>query len=361
MDRVYLKDNVLEKAKERVSLVFDNFKDIIVSVSGGKDSTTLYWLALEEAIKRNRKINLFFLDQEAEYQGSIDLLSTMMRHPSVVPMWYQIPLKLTNATSYKDCVFYAWEKDAVWVREKDPISIHDISEDYSDRFYTFFNWLERNKEDTAFLVGLRAEESLNRLRAVIRHPGWMDVLWSTKTRGRNTYRFYPIYDWGLGDVWKYINDNKLPYNRVYDKIYWTNGLRHKTMRISNLIHEKSFKCLSDLQVYEPETFNKLIKRLRGVHVASIYSNEGLVFNADKLPSNFKSWKEFRDYLLEVTPLKGKDKFIRRFESQGADEEMCRRHVRQLFLNDYENNLNVSNSESGRVIKDRLVKEWWDRL
>ena len=31
----------------------------------------------------------------------------------------------------------------------------------------------------------------------------------------------------------------------------------RTMRVSNLVHEKAFRCLTDLQELEPETYNKL--------------------------------------------------------------------------------------------------------
>lgn len=70
--------NVLEAARERISFIFDNYKNIIVSVSGGKDSTVLAHLALLEAHKRNRKIGLFFLDEEVVYQSTIDQIEYLM-------------------------------------------------------------------------------------------------------------------------------------------------------------------------------------------------------------------------------------------------------------------------------------------
>ena len=48
--------NVLEAVRERISYIFDEFERIIVSISGGKDSTVLAHLALVEAHKRGRKI-----------------------------------------------------------------------------------------------------------------------------------------------------------------------------------------------------------------------------------------------------------------------------------------------------------------
>lgn len=361
LNRFYTDKDVLTRARERVSLVFDNFENIVVSVSSGKDSTALYWLSVQEAERRGRRIKVFFLDQEAEYQSSISLIENMMIHPSVVPLWYQVPIYLTNATSYKQDMLYAWGVGEKWMREKSSMAVHEIKGKYPERFYGFFNWMERNNENTAFLVGLRSEESLNRLRAVILHPGWNSVLWSTKTAGKRTHRFYPIYDWGMGDVWKFINDSGVPYNAIYDKMFRANKNYYKTMRVSNLIHEKSFKVVADLQVYEPDTFNRLVERISGVHVASIYATEKSVFDANKLPEHFNTWLSFRDYLLETSPLKNKERFIRRFESQTKDEEMCRRQVRQLLLNDHENNLGVHVNKSKNNKKADILKKWWDIL
>jgi len=83
-----------------------------------------------------------------------------------------------------------------------------------------------------------------------------------------------------------------------------------------------------------------------------------VFNANILPKKFKTWLEFRDYLLETTPLKHKERFISRFNMQPNDEDMYRKHVRQLMLNDYENNLAVK-TESSKKKED--LSKWWNIL
>jgi predicted phosphoadenosine phosphosulfate sulfurtransferase len=70
-------ENVLEAVIKRVSYLFDNYDNIQLAFSGGKDSTVLFHLVNAEAIKRNRKFILYFQDQEAEYQGTIDFVSEM--------------------------------------------------------------------------------------------------------------------------------------------------------------------------------------------------------------------------------------------------------------------------------------------
>ena len=76
--QMYSNKNVLEVSKERISFLFDNFKNICVSISGGKDSTVLAYLTLKEAVKRNRKVGLFFLDEEVVYSSTVKQIKYLM-------------------------------------------------------------------------------------------------------------------------------------------------------------------------------------------------------------------------------------------------------------------------------------------
>ena len=66
--RTYEDKNVLTAAKERISYTFDNFDKIMLSFSGGKDSSVMFHLVMEEAILRNRKIGVMLIDFEAQYK-----------------------------------------------------------------------------------------------------------------------------------------------------------------------------------------------------------------------------------------------------------------------------------------------------
>ena len=51
---MYKSNNVFEEALERINFVYDNCDDVIVSMSGGKDSAVLFNLALIVAKQRGR-------------------------------------------------------------------------------------------------------------------------------------------------------------------------------------------------------------------------------------------------------------------------------------------------------------------
>lgn len=362
--QVYDNDrNVLEATRERISFIFDNFDNIHVSISGGKDSTVLSHLVLEEAKKKNRRVGIFFLDEEVIYQATVDQVTYIMEQmapDNVIPLWLQVEFKLTNATSLTETQFVPWEagKHKIWMRSKKSYSIKYPPWDRDDVYiadknkgFGFYDALvnfERCYRNTAFLVGLRGTESPNRWRTVSKNPVEINgrhVYWATK-KGNNT-ALYPIYDWNFHDVWKYIYDEQLPYHKIYD-YQFRKGYPVNEMRISSLIHEKAFKSLCDLPEFEPNTYNKLLKRAKGIALAQETGKAAKLFRARKLPKNFTSWRNYRDFLLRTHPDgKGKTILSRRFTKHLDNEYVARQQVRQLILNDYENNLPVDNKPDPR--------------
>lgn len=337
--KLYLEQNVLEAARERVATLFDGFEQVIVSISGGKDSTVLLDLCRQEALRRGRTVGAFFLDQEAEYQSSIDQVRSLMTLPGVVPYWFQVPLRMTNAVSLQVDFLYAWGPGEAWMREKDALAIHEIAEPYPQRFYKFFPWFERAywpRGTACSVVGLRAEESINRFRAAVKHPGWHELPW---TSAGHTVKAYPLYDWTFEDIWHYIAEHDLRYNRVYDFMH-LKGHRIQNVRVSYLGHEHSFECLPDLHEFEPETYRRLLERMPGAHVAARYASEGMVYHARTRPPAFPTWRAYRDYLLVTYPGDHAERFRTRFATQGDDEDVCRQQCQQLLINDWESNVPV---------------------
>lgn len=351
--------DVLEAVNKRISFLFDNYDNISLSFSGGKDSTALFHLINEEAKKRDRKFILYFQDQEAEYQGTVDFVEWAMSQPNVIPQWYQVPIFMTNAASHQQLFLWAWGENEEWVREKHPMAIHKIENMYPKRFHKFNLWVGQNLKflpgESVSIIGLRAEESPDRRFVMFGEDS--DLFWLR--RKNKPHKAYPIIDWKYTDVWKYLIENNLKYNRVYDKMYMLGG-NLKFFRVSNLVHEKAFRCLTDLQELEPETYNNLEKRLKGVHTAAIYGKENLIYSIKSLPENFKSWKEYKDFLL--TSIHPDLKRIFEYQwlrLQNIDDEDCFKYmVKRILLCDWEGNITNKKwtfGENVNYTKEQLIE------
>lgn len=366
--QVYVRgETVLDAARRRIAFIFDHFEDIKVSVSGGKDSTVLAHLMLEEAKRRERKIGVFFLDEEVVYQSTVDQVSYLMEEMApeyTIPLWLQVEFNLTNATSLEERHLVAWEagKHEIWMRPKKSYAIkyppwNPDTQKIENReiglgFYAVLENFEACYEDAAFVVGLRGTEAPNRWRAVSKNPveiGGNRVFWGTK-KGEN-YSLYPLYDWNYHDVWRYIYDEGLRYSRVYDYMF-RKGMGVNEMRISSLIHERSFKSIVELPEFEPKTYEKLVERIKGIEFAQETGKRAKSFRARKLPKNYDSWIVYRDFLLETHPDPEETAvFRKRFARHLENEYVARQQVRQLLLNDTENNVPVKNRPDPR---DELI-------
>jgi predicted phosphoadenosine phosphosulfate sulfurtransferase len=351
-------EDVLVAARKRIAYLFDHYDNIQLSFSGGKDSTALFHLINEEATKRDRKFTLYFQDQEAEYQGTIDFVEWAMTQPNVIPMWYQVPIFMTNAASQQQLFLWAWGEGEEWVREKHPMAIHSIDKKYPKRFHKFNLWVGQNLKQlpgrSISIIGLRAEESPDRRFVMFGEDS--DLFWiRRKNIEGKPHRAYPIIDWAYTDVWKYLVENNLKYNRIYDKMYMLGGnLRY--FRVSNLVHEKAFRCLTDLQELEPETYDKLERRLQGVHTAAIYGKENLVYSIRELPSTFKTWKEYKDFLLSSIHPDLKRIFDFQWSRFGDTDDVgaCKYMVKRILLCDWEGSITWSRDNEFNYTKEQIL-------
>lgn len=348
-------EDVLTAAKKRISFLFDNYDNISLSFSGGKDSTALFHLINEEAKRRNRKFILYFQDQEAEYQGTIDLVEWAMSQPNVIPQWYQVPIFMTNAASHQQLFLWAWGEGEEWVREKHPIAIHKIDKKYPKRFHKFNLWVGQNLrklEGTCVsVIGLRAEESPDRRFVMFGENS--EYFWLR--RKNEPHKAYPIIDWNYTDVWKYLIEGEFKYNKIYDKMYMLGG-NLRSFRVSNLVHEKAFRCLTDLQELEPETYDKLEKRLKGVHTAAIYGKENLMYSIKELPEQFKTWKEYKDFLLNSIHPDLKRIFDYQWSRFGDTDDVgaCKYMVKRILLCDWEGNITWSRDFEFNYTKEQIL-------
>ena len=302
--RVYLDQNVKQAGYDRFEWMFREFDgNCLINVSGGKDSTVVLALALEVAERLDYlPVKVAFIDQEAEWRATVEIVRQWMDDPRVDGYWYQMPFRYTNATAGGEGAwFHAWDPDAreLWIHDPQPDSVRENTFP-TDRFKPLFGALldhhSGGKKGCA-IAGVRAEESPARRKGLCFAETYKGRTWGAiRNRARELYVWYPLYDWSYTDIWKFIGEQGLTYSRLYDAQYQL-GIRTQHMRVSSLNHEMAVRSLFVLQELEPDTYERVVKRIPGVHMTGQFGSD--FWPEDKpLPPMFGSWREYRDYLLE---------------------------------------------------------------
>lgn len=315
MPKTYLEKNVLDAARERTAWTFDNFEKIYISFSGGKDSTVMMHIIMEEAIKRNRKVGVLIVDLEGQYKMTIDHLREMvMFYKDHIDLyWVCLPIVLRNAVSVFEPRWICWDKDRKnnWIRELPPEGISD------ETFFSFFEkgmefeefvplfgeWYSEGKR-TACCVGIRCDESLNRYRTIASTSKTMleEKRWTTLVT-KNVFNIYPIYDWRTEDIWTYhAKYPGLRHNELYDLMYQA-GLTLSQMRICQPYGDDQRRGLWLFHLIEPETWGKVVSRVNGANFGALCVQEsGNIMGYRKIekPENH-TWKSFCLLLLNSLP------------------------------------------------------------
>lgn len=313
MPKKYLATDVLSSSRERINFVFDEFERIYVSFSGGKDSTVMLHLVMDEAIKRKRKIGVFFLDWECQFTSTIDHIRAMYKkyEKNIEPYWVAIPIRTWNGCSQIEPEWICWDetKKDLWVREKDSMSIQDkgffpfyyqnmLFEEFTP---LFGKWYSKGEKCACF-IGIRTEESLNRYRTLAREkPMYSGKHWTTNVVD-NVWNIYPIYDWEVEDDWTYCAKFKKPYNTLYDRMYQA-GLTLHQMRIDEPFGDTQRIGLWLYQIVEPKLWAKMAVRVSGANTGAIYAHEkGNVLGnrSVELPKGH-TWESFAKFILHTMP------------------------------------------------------------
>ena len=323
----FLNTTVLSAAKERISKVFDNFERVYISFSGGKDSSVMTHLVLDEAIKRNRKVGLLIIDLEAQYSDTITHVEQMidMYKNNIDLHWICAEMLLRNAVSNYEPRWVCWdeEKKDLWIREK-PELASDMTQydffqpkmEFEEFMVLFGNWYADGK-DTAAFIGIRADESLHRYRAIVSEKqGLMYNHWKWTTKvSKNLFNIYPIYDWKTEDIWVFHGKNKhLPHNRVYDQMTKA-GVKLSQQRLCQPYGDDQRRGLWLYHILEPDTWYKLVERVNGANSGALYIQENgnmTGYNRITKPENH-TWQSFCNLLLSTMPKQTSDHYKARFK------------------------------------------------
>lgn len=323
----YLEKNVLQATKERISKIFDSFVRYYISFSGGKDSTVMMHLVMQEAIKRNVKVGVLIIDLEAQYRHTIDHIREMVdKYKDNIDLhWFCGELLLRNAVSDFQPKWVCWDEENknIWVRDK-PKEESDLNQydfyipkmEFEEFMVLFGKWYGQEKL-TAGFIGIRADESLHRYRAIVSDKKGLTFngnKWTTLI-SKNLYNVYPIYDWRTEDIWVFHSKNKhFCHNKIYDMMTMA-GVKLSNQRLCQPFGDDQKKGLWLYHILENETWYKLLNRVSGVNSGSLYIHENGNINGynDVTKPNGHTWESYTNYLLKSLPLKMQEHYKKNFK------------------------------------------------
>src|SRR5690606_17957303 len=175
---------------ESIALLCDLFPGkVVFSTSLGQEDQVI----TEIIAKNNLEVNLFTLDTGRLFYETYDLLARTI-----------VKYRLDITTYYPDT---ASVED--FVRTKGINSFYESPENRKSCCYVRkVEPLQRAlKGNSIWITGVRAEQSTN--RSEMKKLEWDE--------GNQILKFNPLLNWTMDEVLSYINQYKIPYNKLHDK------------------------------------------------------------------------------------------------------------------------------------------------
>jgi predicted phosphoadenosine phosphosulfate sulfurtransferase len=323
--------NVLEATNARLKKIFDEFDNVYVSFSGGKDSGVLLNAAIDyiRNNKIDRKIGVFHIDYEAQYQMTTDYVDLELDKNIDIIEVYRIclPIAASCATTMDKGYWIPWDLDAkdLWVRDMPGNAINESNHgfdwfvkgmrdyDLQERFATWYH-AHKNANKTCCLVGIRTQESLDRWRAIYSEKNqnkYEGLKWTLKMSD-NVYNAYPIFDWKTDDVWTANAKFTWNYNKLYDLFYMA-GVPLGQMRVASPFHECGIENLKLYKVIDPNNWGKMVGRTNGVNFAGLYGGTtAMGWKNIKLPQGH-TWKSYMEFLLQTLPEEAAENYTKKLQ------------------------------------------------
>tara|TARA_R110002050_G_C8935549_1_gene512271 strand:+ start:280 stop:1578 length:1299 start_codon:yes stop_codon:yes gene_type:complete len=323
--------NVYELAVERVKFTFENFDNIYLSFSGGKDSGVMLNLVVDYMRENNitKKIGLFHIDYEAQYEMTTDYVDLVYSENEDLFDYYRVclPIAAQCCTSMTQSYWLPWEasKKDIWTRKMPLSCVNESNHEFE--FYEegmwdyefmekFSEWMHKNGSGkTACFVGIRTQESFNRWRAIHSDKNYkkFDGKRWTKEISQDIYNIYPIFDWKTEDVWTANAKFEWSYNKLYD-IFNQAGMTIHQMRVASPFNDSAAESLKMYKIIDPKNWGKMIGRVNGVNFTGLYGGTtAMGWRNIKLPKGH-TWKTYMEFLLDTLPTEAKKNYKKKLQT-----------------------------------------------
>ena len=153
----------------------------------------------------------------------------------------------------------------------------------------------------------QTDESLNRFRTIAIPKNkvmFKKKPWTTQIY-KNTFNFYPLYDFKTQDVWGAVSLLDLKYNKIYELMY-KNGLSIHEQRLCQPYGDDQRNGLDQFKALEADTWEKILNRVNGVNFGNIYCRSYALGNIKSFKPDFMSWEQYTVFLLESLGLYNRD-------------------------------------------------------
>lgn len=390
MIREYDGTNVLDAFKKRIDFIFNEFDNVFVSFSGGKDSGLLLNLVLDYRNEHfpDKVIGVFHQDFEAQYTVTTEYVertfTRLEKEKNIELYWVCLPMATRTALSSYEMFWYPWDdlEQDKWVRlmpehsyvinlGNNPITTYRYKmhqEDLSKQFSRWYKQIHGSKK-TVCLLGMRADESLQRYSGILNKKyGYKNECWIT-SMFKDVWTASPLYDWSNSDIWHANYLFAYDYNKLYD-LYFKAGLKIDQMRVASPFNDYAKDSLNMYRVIDPEIWAKLVGRVKGANFGAIYGKtKALGYRSVKLPSGH-TWKSYTMFLLDTLPVRLRNAYIKKFKTSidfwhntgGGLEESV---INELESNGYKIHRNgVSNytvQKCSRIVFDGEIPDETDNI
>ena len=267
------------------------------------------------ARKAGKRLGVILIDLEGQYKVTIDHAQAQLKtYADVVDVfWVCLPIARRSRVGVQP-KWKCWDArcrtpgSGSEPKGRSPTPDSSRSSMTAVEFEDFVAGLfgEWNAEgrDTACLVGIRSDESLNRYRTIasnskIKRDGRQ---WTTLV-SPNVTNVYPIFDWRTEDIWTWHARNPdAEHNHLYDLMYKA-GVPLGHQRICQPYGDDQRRGLWLFHIIEPETWARVVARVNGANGGALYVQEwGNINGYRKITKpEGHTWRSFCDLLLASMP------------------------------------------------------------